>query len=192
MDIDRDYVKFTIRSSSLSFGESRGEKDEVKLEGNCIAKKHLVGRDSKICTWVLDHESASRRHAVISIRQDKKCVTLRDNNSSHGIILNKKRLPPNVTVKLKKRDSVSFGKCKDVWVLSEIHFLSEAELAGIGETALTTFLHALRSKKTRTIMRPDEFVRVSELKCLHQEQLAGYNFEPSKFLNTARSIVKKE
>ena len=178
-----DFIKFVKKKSvvALDHQHNHDEADEeVMLKGNGNAKKHLVGRDTDLCTWVISDASASRRHAVITIRQDKRMVTLRDNKSSHGVYLNKKRLPPDVTVNIKKRDVVSFGKSADPWVLTDIHFLSEAELVGIGDSGIRAYLHVLGQRATREIARPDDFVPLSQLLELHAGALSNYRYDEIK------------
>ncbi len=188
-----DFVKFVKKASAVSLNDSEaagvGEEESVVLRGNGSAKKHLVGRDTDLCTWVLTEPSASRRHAVIAVRQDKRCVTIRDNGSSFGVFLNKKRLPPNTTVNIKKRDVVSFGKAQDVWVLTEVHFLSEQELEGIDEAGIRAYLFALEHRQTRLIARPDDYVPLDRLLQLHAGALQNYHYEPIKYLNAVRGAV---
>ena len=187
-----DFVKFTKRESVVASvqegagGAQQAEETSVVLRGNGNAKKHLVGRDTDLCSWVLTHETASRRHAVVTVRQDKRCVTIRDNKSSFGVYLNRKKLPPDVTVNVKKRDVISFGKSPDSWFLSEIHFLSEAELVGIDEAGIRAYLFVLGKRETRSIARPDDFVPLSKLLELHSGALKNYHYEPIKYLNAAR------
>lgn len=179
-----DYVKFTQRQSALT--DKDDDVEEVVLKGNGVAKKHLVGRDTDLCTWVLSHDSASRRHAVITIRQDKRCVTIRDNKSSYGVYLNKRKLPPDVTVKLKKRDTISFGKSPHSWLLSDMHFLSEADLVGIDDAGIRAYLSALARKETRLIARPDDFVPLTQLIAQNEEALSKHRYEDARYLNAAR------
>lgn len=187
-----DFVKFTKRESVVASvqegvnGTQQAEEASVVLHGNGNAKKHLVGRDTDLCSWVLTHETASRRHAVVTVRQDKRCVTIRDNKSSFGVYLNRKKLPPGVTVNVKKRDVLSFGKSPDSWVLSEMHFLSEAELVGIDEAGIRAYLFVLGKRETRSIARPDDFVPLSKLLELHSGALKNYRYEPIRYLNAAR------
>jgi hypothetical protein len=180
-----DFVTFTKKQSAVALTET-DEPEVIVLHGNGNAKKHLVGRDTSLCTWVLTHESASRRHAVITVRQDKRCVTLRDNKSSYGVFLNKKQLPPDVTVNVKKRDTVSFGKSPDTWVLSDVHFLSEAEMVGIDEAGIRAYLYVLGLRETREIMRPDDFVPLSALLGMHGSALSNFRYEQIKYLNASR------
>mgnify|MGYP000382978558 CR=1 FL=1 len=176
-----DYVKFTQK---LSVVQESDAAEEIVLKGNGHAKKHLVGRDTNLCTWILKEKTASRRHAVIAVRQDKRCVTIRDNNSSFGVYLNKQRLPPGKTVNVKKRDVISFGKSSQSWVLSEMHFLSDAELVGIDEAGMRAYLHVLGLRETRAIARPDDFVPLSLLLNAHGSgALSSFLYDATTFVN---------
>ena len=186
-----DYIKFTKKLSALSADVHEEELETMVLKGNGKAKKHLVGRDSDLCTWVLNDKSASRRHAVIAVRQDKRCITLRDNKSSFGVYLNKKRLPPGKTVQIKKRDQICFGKSPNVWVVADTHFLSEAELVGMDEAGIRAYLFVLGLRQTRSISRPDDFVPLPKLLQLHAGVLKNYRYEPIKYLNAVSVYPNK-
>lgn len=75
----------------------------VHIEG---ASTCIIGRatDSGL---VLEHESVSRRHAVLRI--DRKGATIEDATSSLGTLLNGVRLEPNEKMELHDRDVLTIG-----------------------------------------------------------------------------------
>lgn len=67
-----------------------------------------VGRDPS-CQICLQEDAVSRRHAMI--RRDWSGVTIRDLNSSNGVVLRGVRIKANTEVELNDGDLISIGHC---------------------------------------------------------------------------------
>ncbi len=73
-------------------------------------EKQVIGRQKKICDYLLESPEISRVHACIVRRGED--IVLADLNSSNGTYVNGERLPIQEEIVLKKDDRVSFGSIR--------------------------------------------------------------------------------
>lgn len=79
-------------------------------------KTHYTFGRLATCDIVMEHQSVSRKHAVIQFR-DNSTVYLYDLGSTHGSFINKRRIPPHIYTELKVGDLISFGASTRRYIL---------------------------------------------------------------------------
>lgn len=67
----------------------------------------IIGRDDRLCSWVIHHPTVSRRHAVIARKGPR--IFLRDLNSRTGVAINNTRIPPGEAVAVAPGDLINIG-----------------------------------------------------------------------------------
>jgi pSer/pThr/pTyr-binding forkhead associated (FHA) protein len=77
----------------------------------------LVGKHPDICDVVLENPSISRKHAILQFKPEEQTVYLYDLGSTHGTIVNHRKLPSRVYHKLNLFDSIMFGSSAKIYVL---------------------------------------------------------------------------
>ncbi|KAJ2708408.1 hypothetical protein H4R19_004760 [Coemansia spiralis] len=96
---------------------------EVVKDGS-IVEEHDVLRDRTfrtfgrlpICDYPMEHGSISRYHAVLQFYADGKLAVI-DLGSSHGTLVNKKRIPPHVPHSVDVGDQIAFGASSRIWII---------------------------------------------------------------------------
>ncbi len=68
--------------------------------------------------FILEHPSASRLHAVLQYKSPDHTAYLYDANSTHGVLINKKRIPPGEYTPLHVGDVVRFGQSSRLYLLT--------------------------------------------------------------------------
>jgi len=96
-------------------------KNDAKIETLPLgAKKYTVfGRNDEVCDVVIDHPSASRKHAAIVHHTSGK-VYLIDLQSGHGTFVDDTRLKPHTPISLKEGTTIRFGASSRVYIASGV------------------------------------------------------------------------
>ena len=104
------------RSVSFRVLKEGREVDVIALSERAYS---VFGRSPEMAHHVLDHQSISRRHAVIFFSFDERQTFIMDLNASHHTYVNAKELEPFKATSLKAGDAVMFGKSTRIYELLE-------------------------------------------------------------------------
>jgi pSer/pThr/pTyr-binding forkhead associated (FHA) protein len=77
---------------------------------------HYIFGRLKSLDFPMNHQSMSRRHAVLQFR-DNASLYLYDLDSTHGTFINKRRIPPHTYAEVKIGDLLSFGASTRKYIL---------------------------------------------------------------------------
>ena len=93
-------------------------KNGAVVESVDVANKAfvLIGRQEDVCDIAMQHPSISRQHAVIQHR-DSGEIFVYEMGSTHGTLLNKRRLPAKEHVEMSVGDVLRFGASSRVYCL---------------------------------------------------------------------------
>jgi smad nuclear-interacting protein 1 len=93
-------------------------EEPYKISGQT---RYLIGRDRAVVDIPSDHPSCSKQHCVIQFRDVDDGEGAQpyafDLGSTNGTFVNKKRIDANAYVKLKAKDTLSFGHSTRLYVL---------------------------------------------------------------------------
>ena len=78
---------------------------------------YLLGRNADVCDIVLDHQSISRKHAVLQFKEGNELFVL-DFGSAQGTKVNKKIIPSNEYHKLSVGDVIAFGASSRLYIVN--------------------------------------------------------------------------
>lgn len=70
----------------------------------------LIGRKKELCNIYLEHQSISRKHAIIFFGDVNNSTYIIDLNSSHGTFINGKKIDSNISILLNLEDVIQFGQ----------------------------------------------------------------------------------
>lgn len=87
-----------------------------QLEQNISKKVCIIGRSSQ-CDIVVAHESMSRKHCQIELKDGEIFVT--DLGSSNGVLINNEKITPNVPVRYQTFLGLAFGAVQSVSIETE-------------------------------------------------------------------------
>eukprot|EP01119_Soliformovum_irregulare_P001080 TRINITY_DN10809_c0_g1_i2.p1 TRINITY_DN10809_c0_g1~~TRINITY_DN10809_c0_g1_i2.p1 ORF type:complete len:502 (-),score=124.38 TRINITY_DN10809_c0_g1_i2:24-1529(-) len=88
---------------------------------------YLIGRlPPEVADISMEHQSISRQHAIIQHRENGE-VYLYDLGSTHGTLINKKKVKPKAYTKLNVGDVIRFGESTRLYVLEGPDTLRPAE-----------------------------------------------------------------
>ena len=93
-------------------------KNGAVVESVDVANKAfvLIGRQEDVCDIAMQHPSISRQHAVIQHR-DSGEIFVYEMGSTHGTLLNKRRLPAKEHVEMSVGDVLRFGASSRLYCL---------------------------------------------------------------------------
>ncbi|KRX03404.1 SMAD/FHA domain [Pseudocohnilembus persalinus] len=110
-ELFKDYLlpKWSGKGSNKYFLEVI--KNGVFVENKNLENKefYLAGRYRDVCDIVLEHESISRKHAIVQLGKDNE-IYVYDLGSTHGTFVNRKKIPSRVYHKLNVFDTIKFGQ----------------------------------------------------------------------------------
>ncbi|KAK8826905.1 hypothetical protein WA577_007408 [Blastocystis sp. JDR] len=121
-----DAAKPTLKWRMYEFKDNR--IIDTKYLHRCSA--FLIGRDERVCDWLMLHESISKQHAVLQFRKvpinpkdrsefARKAIKpyIMDLGSTNGTYLNGKRIEPNRYYELREGDELKFGYSTRKYIL---------------------------------------------------------------------------
>ncbi|KAF9929649.1 Kanadaptin [Linnemannia zychae] len=79
-----------------------------------------------MCDLEMEHPSLSRYHAVIQFKSNGDAF-LYDLNSSHGTVVNKAKIPPQIYVKIKPGDQLRFGESTRIYLFQTEDAIDQEE-----------------------------------------------------------------
>lgn len=116
---------------------------------NISSKPHYTFGRTPDNDVVLDHPSSSRLHAVVQYRGQDGAAFLYDAGSTHGVYLNKKRVPPHEHVILRVGDMVRFGESSRTFIFTGPVDLLPEEGPSREQRRQAAALAAMQARKER-------------------------------------------
>ncbi|XP_062088049.1 protein phosphatase 1 regulatory inhibitor subunit PPP1R8 homolog [Humulus lupulus] len=89
---------------------------EVLDRINLDRRRHIFGRQSHTCDFVLDHQSVSRQHAAV-IPHKNGSIYVIDLGSAHGTFVANERLTKDTPVELEAGQSLRFAASTRIYIL---------------------------------------------------------------------------